>query len=140
MSKDGTGAWRKGVGSHKGQIIFWNERGVLSVHPVFAHGSVWRERRAVESLGGKARFYGFFQSDCAVRTTKPIPAEAYRLVVKNEAKQKRRVPAEKPLPACQLALRTIVTKGCNAELTLADNTRVVASLDVWVQAGLSRTR
>jgi CRISPR-associated endonuclease Csn1 len=140
MSKDGTGAWRKGLGSHKGQIIFWDERGELSVRPVFAHGSVGRERRAVESLGGKAKFYAFFQSDCAVRTTKTIPAEAYRLVVKNEAKQKRRISAEKPLPACELTLRTIVTKGRIAELTLADNTRVVAPLDVWVEAGLSRTR
>lgn len=140
MSKDGTGAWRKGVGSHKGQIIFWDKSGALSVRPVFAHGSVWRERRAVEGLGGKAKFYGFFQSHCAVRTAHAVPAGAYSIVVNNEAKQTRRVRAEKPLPPCQLTLRTIVTKSLTTELTLADNTRIAASLEVWVQAGLSRTR
>jgi CRISPR-associated endonuclease Csn1 len=138
MSKDGTGAWRKGLGSHKGQIIYWDENGTLSVRPVFAHGSVAQERRAVEKLGGKAKFYGFFQSDCPVRTTKAIPAENYKLVVKNDVKQKRRIPADKPLPPCQLTLRTIITKDFIAELTLANNTRVVASLDVWVEAGLTK--
>ena len=138
MSKDGTGAWRKGLGSHKGQIIYWDQNGVLSVRPIFAHGSVGLEKRAVEALGGKAKFYGFFQSDCPVRTTSEIPPENYRLVVKNEAKQKRRIPADKPLPPCDLTLRTIVTKNFIGELTLANNTRVVASLDVWVNAGLAK--
>ena len=117
MSKDGTGAWRKGLGSHKGQIIYWDKNGVLSVRPVFAHGSIAKERQAVEEIGGKAKFYGFFQSDCAVRTTKAIPAESYKLVVRNEAKQKRRIPAEKTLPPCELTLRTIITKDFIAELT-----------------------
>ena len=140
MSKDGTGAWRKGLGSHQGQIIFWNEKGVLSVRPVFAHGSVARERKAIEALGGQARFHGFFQSDCAVQTTKEIPAESYSLVIKNEAKQKRRVPAEKPLPPCRLTLRNIITKDRIGEMTLANNTRVVAKLDVWMNAGLVRVK
>jgi CRISPR-associated endonuclease Csn1 len=138
LSKDGTGTWRKGLGSHKGQIIYWDENGTLSVRPVFAHGSVAKERRAVEELGGKAKFYGFFQSDCAVRTTKEIPADKYKLVVKNEAKQKRRIVAEQPLSPCELTLRTIVTNNFIAELSLANNTRVVAALDVWVEAGLER--
>ncbi|MDD5199987.1 MAG: HNH endonuclease domain-containing protein [Terrimicrobiaceae bacterium] len=140
MSKDGTGAWRKGLGSHQGQIIYWNEKGVLCVRPVFAHGSVARERKAIAALGGQARFYGFFQSDCAVQTTKEIPAENYSLIVKNEAKQKRWVRAEHALPPCRLTLRTIVTKTQFAEMTLANNTRVVAKLDVWASAGLIRVK
>lgn len=139
LSKDGTGAYRKALKGHKGQIIFWNENGVLSVRPVFAHGSVAKERRTIAMLGGKARFYGFFQSDCAVKTTKEIPADKYKLVVKNEAKQKRRIAAQKPLSPCELTLRTIITKDFIAELTLANNTRVMASVDVWAEAGMSRT-
>jgi CRISPR-associated endonuclease Csn1 len=138
MSKDGTGAWRKGIGSHKGQIIYWNEAGILSVCPVYVHASVAKERERIENLGGKARFYGFFQSDCAVQTIKEIPTEKYQLVVRNEQKQKRRVSATKPLPPCKLTHRLIVTKDSIAELTLANNARVVAKLDVWVEAGLSR--
>jgi CRISPR-associated endonuclease Csn1 len=139
LSKDGTGAWRKGLGSHKGQIIYWNEDGVLSVRPVFAHGSIRHERLAVEKLGGKSKFYGFFQSDCPVRTTKEITPEKYKLVIKNEAKQKRRIPADKPLPPCEMSLRTIITKDLIAELALANNTRVVAPLDVWIEAGLTKS-
>jgi CRISPR-associated endonuclease Csn1 len=138
LSKDATGAYRKALKGHRGQIIYWDKEGVLSVRPVFAHGSVVLGRRSVDKLGGKAKFYEFFQSDCAVHTTKEIPPEGYKLVVRNEAKQKRRIPAEQALPACQLTLRTIVTKDLIAELTLANNTRVVATLDVWVKAGLSR--
>ena len=146
ISKDGVPerAWKRGE-LHRGQIIYWDENGVLSVKPIYAHGSVHKERQKIEKLGGKAKFYGFFQSDCAVRTTKEIPAEQYSLVVKklvveNEAKKKRREPAEKPLPPCEMTLRTIVTKDMIGELTLADNTRVVAKLNVWVEAGLERVQ
>ena len=139
ISKDGVPerAWKRGE-LHRGQIIYWDQNGILSVAPVFAHGSIHRERQLIEKLGGKAKFYGFFQSNCAVRTAQEISAEKYKLVIKNEAKQKRRITAEKPLAPCELTLRTIVTKDLIGELTLADNTRVVATLDVWVEAGLKR--
>jgi CRISPR-associated endonuclease Csn1 len=138
MSKDGRGTWRKGLGSHKGQIIYWDPAGILAVRPVYAHGSVSKEIRSIESLGGKAKIYGFFQSECAVRTTKSIPANQYKLVVQNEEKKKRRLIASEPLPPCELTLKTIVTKDSIAEMTLANNVRVVASLDVWIEAGLTR--
>jgi CRISPR-associated endonuclease Csn1 len=139
MSKDGTGAYRKALKGHKGQIVYWDSTGELCVAPIYPHGSIFQKRQQIESLGGNSRFYEFFQSDCPVRTTKEIPAESYKLVVRNDAKQKRRVSATKPLPACELTLRTIITKDLIAELTQANNTRVVASLDVWVKAGLTKT-
>jgi hypothetical protein len=139
MSKDGTGAYRKALKGHKGQIIYWDAAGELRVAPIYPHDSIFQKRKKIESLGGKSKFYEFFQSDCPVRTISEIPAGSYKLVVKNEAKQKRRISAEKALPACELTLRTIITKDFIAELTLANNMRVVASLDVWVKAGLSKT-
>jgi len=138
MSKDGTGAYRKALKGHKGQIVYWNDEGKLCVAPIYPHDSIFQQREKIKSLGGKSKFYEFFQSDCPVRTTKEIPAESYKLVIKNEAKQKRRISAEKPLPASELTLRTIITKDFIAELTQANNTRVVASLDVWVNAGLTK--
>lgn len=138
MSKDGTGAYRKALKGHKGQIVYWNAAGELCVAPVYPHDSIFQQRKIVESLGGNSKFYGFFQSDCPVRTTREIPAESYKLVIKNEAKQKRRISAEKPLPASELTLRTIITKDLIAELTQANNARVVASLGVWVEAGLTK--
>ncbi len=138
MSKDGTGAYRKALKGHKGQIVYWDAAGELCVAPIYPHDSLFQKREKINSLGGKSKFYGFFQSDCPVRTKKEIPMESYKLVIRNEAKQKRRIVAEKPLPPCELTLRTIITKDMIGELTLADNTRVVASLDVWVAAGLER--
>jgi hypothetical protein len=138
MSKDGTGAYRKALKGHKGQIVYWDAAGELCVAPVYPHDSLFQKREKINSLGGKSKFYGFFQSDCPVRTKKEIPMESYKLVIKNEAKQKRRIVAEKLLPPCELTLRIIITKDMIGELTLADNTRVVASLDVWVGAGLER--
>jgi CRISPR-associated endonuclease Csn1 len=138
MSKDGTGAYRKALKGHKGQIVYWDAAGELCVAPIYPHDSLFQKREKINSLGGKSKFYEFFQSDCPVLTKREIPAEGYKLVIKNAAKQKRRVLAEKPLPPCELTLRTIITKDLIGELTLADNTRVVASLDVWVAAGLER--
>ena len=93
----------------------------------------------MEAMGGKAKFYAFFQSDCAVRTDREVRAEDYMLVVKNEAKQKRRLAASTSLSPREMTLRTIITKSLVAELTLADNTRLVATLEVLVAAGLRRT-
>ena len=138
MSKDGTGAYRKALKGHKGQIVYWDAVGELCVAPIYPHDSLFEKREKINSLGGKSKFYGFFQSDCPVRTKTEIPIDGYKLVIKNEAKQKRRIIAEKPLPPCELTLRTIITKDLIGELTLADNTRVVASLDIWVGAGLER--
>ena len=139
LSKDGSGAWRRGKKSHKGQIVYWDASGMIAVRPVFAHGSAAQEREAVEAMGGKAKFYAFFQSDCAVRTDREVRAEDYMLVVKNEAKQKRRLAASTSLSPREMTLRTIITKSLVAELTLADNTRLVATLEVLVAAGLRRT-
>ena len=138
MSKDKTGTWRKGLGSHKGQLIYFNAKGELGVLPVFAHGSVATERAKLAALGGQARVYGFFQSGCAVEIQNEIAAESYNLVVKNEAKEKRRITPTSPLAPCSLTLRSVVTKSLKAEFSLANNHRVVASLAVWVAAGLKR--
>ncbi len=140
MSKDKTGTWRKGLGSHKGQIIYFDATGEVGVLPVFAHGSVSAERAKVAALGGQARVYGFFQSDCAVEIQNEIPTEHYKLVVKNEAKQKRRISPAGPLSPCRLTLRTIITKDLIAEMTLANNHRIVALLAIWVKAGLKRLK
>jgi CRISPR-associated endonuclease Csn1 len=136
MSKDGTGSWRKGFGSHKGQIIYLAACGSPAIQPVYVHSSVVAELAKLKEQG--AKLLGFFQSRCLVRTSKPIPPEDYNVVIKNDAGQKRRITAEAALPPSDLTLRNIVTKDISAEMSLADNTRVVAKIDVWVKAGLMR--
>lgn len=137
VSKDGTGTWRRGKGTHKGQILYWNAAGLLKVLPVFAHGSLLKELGIVRENGG--RVYGYFQSDCAVRINADIPAGAYKLVAIVDNKKKR-CAASGSLGPCELTLKTIVTKNFIAEMTLANGTRVVARLDVWVRAGLERVK
>jgi len=136
MSKDGIGLWKKGFGSHKGQIIYADVTGVAGVLPVYVHSSVTTELASIKNTG--ALVLGFFQSRCLVKTINPVPEEDYSMVIKNEKDQKRRVAATAPLPPCLMTLRNIITKDMVAELTLADNTRIVARIDVWVKAGITR--
>jgi len=138
LSKDGTGAYRKGLKGHKGQVVYLDQFGKLSVDPIYAHGSVAKTKSKIDEAGGKSKFIEFFQSGCAVGTAHPIPAGSYSLVILNEEKKKRRIAPAQPLPPSQLTLRTIITKAMVAEMTLANSSRVVAKLDVWIQAGLYR--
>ncbi len=136
MSKDETGAWRKGFGSHKGQIIYLGVDEVVGVQPVYVHSSVASELKKLKETG--AQVLGFFQSRCMVKTIRPIDPADYSMVIRNEQDKKQRVAAEVPLPPSKLTLRNIVTASMMAEMTLADNTRIVAKVDVWVKAGLAR--
>ena len=136
MSKDGKGMWRKGAGNHQGQIIWRDADGAPQVLPVYAHASITTELRALKEGGGT--ILGFFQTGCMVETQNPVPAADYSMVIRNEKEQKRTVDAEADLPPCRLTLRNIVTKSMRVELTLADNTRVVGKIDVWIRAGLHR--
>ncbi len=136
MSSDGKG-YRRGE-PHKGQIVFWDKDGNLSVKPVYAHGSVHNERAAIERLGRKSKFYGFFRSDCTVITEKELPLACYKLVVKNEAKQKRRVSSDKPLAPGKFILNTIITKSLDVEMSLPNGTKVATNLEHLVKVGFRR--
>ena len=138
LSKDCSGAYYKAKKNHKGQFVVRDSTGAVHVEPVYAFDSASKvkERILKEHPGG--RIEGFFQSDCMVKTTREIPPDRYKLVVLNEEKKKRRITTSDPLPASKLTLRTIVTEGRIAEMTLANNVRVVALLEDWLKAGLMR--
>ncbi|WP_395732593.1 type II CRISPR RNA-guided endonuclease Cas9 [Prosthecobacter sp.] len=136
MSKDGSGAWRRGGDNHQGQIIYRDPAGVAKVQPIYAHASITREMHRLKESGCSIR--GFFQSGCLVETVKNISAADYNRVIRNEKDQNRRVAAEKDLPPCRMILRSIRTNKSMIELTLANNTRVVGKVDTWMSAGLCR--
>jgi CRISPR-associated endonuclease Csn1 len=138
MSKDQSGAWRRGKKGHKGQIVYHDSTGLLAVRPIYAHGSVAAERKMIAALGGRSAFQGFYQSDCTIALTRPLEIGDYKLVVKNEAKQKRRVAPKAPLPAGHYLLNTIVTRSKDVELSTANNTRIATQLATLVAAGLHR--
>lgn len=136
MSKDKKGAWRKGGGNHQGQIIYRDSEGIPKVQPIYVHASITQELGRLKAAGCTVQ--GFFQSGCLVETTQPLPAAGYSMVIRNENDEKRRINAEADLPPSKLTLRNIITKDSVAELTLADNTRVVGKIDAWMRAGLRR--
>lgn len=136
MSKDKKGAWRKGGGNHQGQIIYLDSASIPRVQPVYVHASITQELERLKEAGCKVQ--GFFQSGCLVETTQTLPSADYSNVIRNEKDQKRRIDAVADLPPCKLTLRNIVTDKLDAELTLADNTRIVGKIDVWIRAGLRR--
>ena len=139
MSKDQTGAYKKGKKEHKGQLVYWDEAGVLRIRPVFAHGSPLKERREVEALGGKAKFYGFFRAGCTVTLEREVEVEKYSVIVRNEAKQSRRIKPAQPLPIGTYLLGTISAKNHDVVLELANGTRIASPLRNLIEAGMKRT-
>ena len=111
MSKDRSGAFRKGKKGHKGQIIYiettTNKKGVakkvIQVRPVYAfesHATV--ERNLREEHGEAIRIYGFYQSGCLI-------------AIEREAAHEK-----KPLPPGTYVLNTILTDSKCMKLTTQD--------------------
>ncbi len=65
LSKDGTGAWRRGK-RHKGYFVALDPKGKPKVFPVYAHASEAEVRRSIRAREGW-RDYGYFESGCRVR-------------------------------------------------------------------------
>lgn len=111
MSKDGTGAYRKALKGHKGQIVYalttTNKKGVaketIEVRPVYAFESFAKVRAALlDEFGAALQVKGIFQSGCLIQTGK----ETFH--------------ATKPLPPGKYLLNTIRTGSKDAKLTTMD--------------------
>ena len=111
MSKDQTGAFRKGKKGHRGQIVYLlratTKKGAvketIEVRPVY----VFESRRAVEKKlkdehGEAITIYGFFQSGCLIAVEREVAHE------------------KKPLPAGTYLLNTIRTDTKDVKLTTQD--------------------
>jgi len=146
LSKDGTGAYRKALKGHKGQIVYIEttakkgvEKKVVQVRPVYAFESVDRVRAELkQEFGDKIEFRGFFQSGCLISFDRQLPVESFKLVVWNEAKQKRRIAATSPLMPSKFLLNTIITDSRVVEMTTANGNLIVSKLDPLIKAGLQR--
>ena len=111
LSKDGTGAYRKALKGHKGQIVYvetsTDKKGqtkeTAQVRPVYAFESQAQvAKELTERLGDKCRVIGFFQSGCLVEVDKPV----------THAKQ--------PLPPGKYRLNTIITDNKQIKITTPD--------------------
>jgi CRISPR-associated endonuclease Csn1 len=111
MSKDGTGAYRKALKGHKGQIVYvlskTDKKGVkkevYAVRPIYAFESAANVSAALRSeFGQELQVKGVLQSGCLVQTEK----ETFH--------------AKKPLPPGKYLLNTIITDSNAVKLTTMD--------------------
>jgi CRISPR-associated endonuclease Csn1 len=111
MSKDGTGAYRKALKGHKGQIVYalttMSKKGVkketYEVRPIYAFESFAKVKASLrEEFGDTIEVKGVFQSGCLIQTDK----EAFH--------------ATKPLPPGKYLLNTIRTGSKDVKLTTMD--------------------
>jgi len=80
LSKDGTGAFRKALKGHKGQIVFLDEKGKLRVRPIYAFESIQRVEKELADSVGRVAVKGFFQSGCLVELSANVTHSSTPLV------------------------------------------------------------
>ena len=110
MSKDQTGAFRKGKKGHRGQIVYLlraaakkgTVKETIEVRPVYVFESrSMVEKKLRDDHGDAITIYGFFQSGCLIAVEREVAHE------------------KKPLPAGTYLLNTIRTGG-DVKLTTQD--------------------
>lgn len=113
LSKDGTGAFRKALKGHRGQIVYvetsTDKRGktkeTVRVRPVYAFESVSKVRQELKAKHGDGcRVVGFFQSGCLVELRQGVDNPKW------------------PLAAGKYILNSIQTD-CRVKLTTAEGKR-----------------
>lgn len=111
LSKDGTGAYRKALKGHKGQIVYvgtstdrqGRTKETVQVRPVYVFESEAKVREELtDKFGTSIRIVGFFQSGCLVEVAKPVAH------------------AKQPLPPGKYRLNTIITDGKQVKVTTPD--------------------
>lgn len=111
LSKDKSGAYRKALKGHKGQIVYsllatdkkGTKKEIITVRPIYAFESAAKVSAALRAkFGDDIRIRGVFQSGCLVETDKETAH------------------AKKPLPAGKYLLNTIITDSNAAKLTTMD--------------------
>jgi CRISPR-associated endonuclease Csn1 len=73
LSKDGTGAFRKALKGHKGQIVYLDESNKPRVRAVYAFESLRAVRAGLIEKNPALVVKGFFQSGCLVEITSAVP-------------------------------------------------------------------
>ena len=82
LSKDGTGAFRKALKGHRGQIVYvetstdknGKSKETVQVRPIYAFESPALVRKQLrDELGERCHVVDFFQSGCLIEVTNPVP-------------------------------------------------------------------
>lgn len=137
LSKDATGAYRKGKDGHRGQILYTDDSGQAGVAPVYAHASITDQSELIKAIPG-TKIHAFVQTGCLVSLAAPISKNDHRRIELNEAKQQRRFEPDSELEQGTYIWRTIQTASGQVVLEESNGKRVSVPLKALVAAGLSR--
>lgn len=119
LSKDKTGAYRRGLKSHKGQFVYADPKGKIRVRPIYAFESPFQVRHEIASMSG-AQAKGFFKSGDQVILDKGVDH------------------ATTPLAAGRYKLNTIKEQGYAVLTNAAGNASKPISLQSLLAAGFRR--
>jgi CRISPR-associated endonuclease Csn1 len=120
LSKDGTGAFRKALKGHKGQIVFFDAANKPRVRAVYAYESIQDVRRELSKTYQGAVIQGFFQSGCLVEIKQDVPH------------------SKTPLTAGKYSLNTIRSDGFVVVTSPSGQVSQPISLAKLLAAGLRR--
>ena len=72
LSKDGTGAYRKGAKGHKGQILYRDAQGKARVRPVYVFESTEKVTKELKASSSAVQIIGVFRSGDRVQLTQDV--------------------------------------------------------------------
>jgi CRISPR-associated endonuclease Csn1 len=134
LSKDATGAYRKGKDSHKGQLLYVDGGGNYGVAPIYAHASSALVEEQLTSLAG-TRVLASVRSGCLIELLEPIAKEDHKLIVVDDNRKARRLSPAAELPASTYTWRTIKTESRQVFLESRRGQRITLGLKALAVAG-----
>lgn len=96
---------------HKGQILYFNEKGSVKVMPVYANKSTKEVREQIEQMGCKLYNNGeLFYSGCLINVLNDFEANVYYIIIDAQGKNKL-VPQKEFVKSGIFKVRTIMSDG-----------------------------
>ncbi len=120
---------------HKGQILYFNEKGTVKVMPIYANMKTSEVKEKLLTMGCKLYKKGtVFYSGCLIKVDKPFDATVYYKETDENGKEKT-ISVKQTVPEGIFKLRTII---CTGSTKLENNVglEIVTSASTLINAGL----
>ena len=122
---------------HKGQILYYNEKGVIKVLPIYANQKDSDVKSYIEQNGCKLYKKGMkFYSGCLIQINKDFEATAYYTQTDENGNDKQ-IPTKEKLQAGVYKLRTIIENGV-IKIESSTGIEIVTRAKVLVEADFSK--
>jgi CRISPR-associated endonuclease Csn1 len=137
LSKDRTGAYRRGKDGHKGQILFRDGGGRYGVAPIYAHASESAMRQQLRA-DSSVEVIAAVRSGCIVQTLGKVPQANYRKLAPDPNGKPRRTTPDGDLQPDTFTWRTIKTDSKTVFLENRAGQKFIMSLKALAEAGFTR--